>query len=66
MTKNVGSVDKIIRLVIALVLAYLYYSGVLSGTLGIVAVVVGAIALLTSLINFCPLYAVIGVNTTKK
>lgn len=66
MTKNVGSTDKIIRLVIALVLAYLYYSGVLTGTLGIVAVVVGAIALLTSVINFCPLYAVIGVKTTKK
>lgn len=65
MTKNVGSTDKIIRIVLALVLGYLYYSGVLTGTLGIVAVVVGAIALLTAVINFCPLYAVLGTKTTK-
>ena len=65
MTKNVGSTDKIIRIVLALVLGYLYYSGVLTGTLGIVAVVVGAIALLTAVINFCPLYALLGTKTTK-
>ncbi len=66
MKKNVGSTDKIIRIVLALVLGYLYYSGVLTGTLGIVAVVVGVIALLTAVINFCPLYSIIGANTSKK
>jgi len=65
MTKNVGSADKIIRIVLALVLGYLYYSGRLTGTMGIVAVVVGAIALLTAVVNFCPLYTLIGAKTTK-
>ncbi len=66
MTKNVGSTDKIIRIVLALVLGYLYYSGVLTGTMGIIAVVVGAIALFTAVVNYCPLYSVIGMKTTKK
>ncbi len=66
MKKNVGSTDKIIRIVLALVLAYLYYANILTGTLGIVAVVVGAIALLTAVMNFCPLYSLIGANTNKK
>ncbi len=66
MTKNVGATDKTIRLVIALVLAALYYFNVLTGTLGLVAVVVGAIALFTAVLNYCPLYSLIGMNTTKK
>ncbi len=66
MTKNVGSTDKMIRIVLALVLGYLYYSGVLTGTAGIIAIVVGAIALLTAVINYCPLYSVIHMSTNKK
>lgn len=66
MTKNVGSTDKIIRFVLALALGFLYFADVLTGTMGIIAVVVGAIALFTAIANFCPLYLVIGMKTTKK
>ena len=66
MTKNVGATDKTIRLVLALALGALYYFNVLTGTLGIVAIVVGVIALLTAVINYCPLYSIIKMNTTKK
>lgn len=63
-----GSVDRLIRLIIAVVLGSLYYNGTISGTLGIVAVVVSVVFLLTSFVSFCPLYTVLGVNTcsTKK
>ena len=63
MKKNMGSVDKIIRLIIAVVLAFLFYNGTITGTLGIVAVVVAAVFALTSLVSFCPLYTLLGINT---
>jgi uncharacterized membrane protein HdeD (DUF308 family) len=63
MKKNMGSVDKIIRLVIAAVLGFLFYNGILTGTIGIVAVVVAAVFALTSLVSFCPLYTLLGINT---
>jgi hypothetical protein len=66
MTKNMGSTDKIIRLVIAAVIAFLYYNGTISGTLGLVLGIFAIIFALTSLISFCPLYTLIGVNTCKK
>lgn len=66
MKKNMGSTDKMIRILIAVVIAVLYFTKVISGTLGIVLLVVGAIFLLTSLISFCPLYTVLGLNTCKK
>lgn len=66
MKKNVGSTDKIIRIVLAAILGYLYFGGIVTGTLGYVALAVGIIALGTALINFCPLYTVINLNTGKK
>jgi len=63
MKKNMGSVDKIIRLIIAAVLGFLFYNGTITGTLGIVAVVVAAVFALTSLVSFCPLYTLLGINT---
>jgi len=68
MKKNMGSADRIIRLIIAAVLAFLFYNGTITGTLGIVAVVVAAVFALTSLVSFCPLYPLLGINTcsTKK
>ena len=58
-----GTADKIIRLIVAAVLAYLFYNGTITGTLGIVAVVVAAVFALTSLVSFCPLYTFLGINT---
>jgi hypothetical protein len=63
MKKNMGSADKIIRLIIAAVLAFLFYNGTITGTLGIVAVVIAAVFALTSLVSFCPLYPLLGINT---
>jgi len=66
MKTNMGSADKIIRIVIAAVVAVLYFTKVIEGTLGIVLLVLAAVFVLTSLISFCPLYTVIGLNTGKK
>jgi hypothetical protein len=68
MKKNVGSADRFIRIILAAIFAVLYYTEIISGTLGIVLVVLGAVFLLTSLVSFCPLYAIFGLNTcsTKK
>jgi hypothetical protein len=63
MKKNMGLADRIIRLVIAAVLAGLSYFDIIGGTLEIVALVVAAIFALTAIISFCGLYALFGINT---
>lgn len=63
MKPNMGTADRIIRLLLAAVFAYLYFSGTVSGTLGLVLVILGAVFVLTSLISFCPLYTLVGFNT---
>lgn len=68
MKKNMGTTDRIIRILLAAVFAYLYFGGIVTGTLGLVLVVLGGVFLLTSLVSFCPLYTLFGLNTcsTKK
>ena len=66
MKKNMGTTDKIIRIILAVVFAGLYFGGIVSGTLGIVLLVAGVVFLLTSLIGFCPLYALLGINTCPR
>lgn len=63
MKKNMGSADRIIRIVAAIVFAVLYFTGTVTGTLGIVLIVLGGIFMLTSLVGFCPLYALFGIKT---
>ena len=63
MKKNMGSADRIIRFLLAAVFAYLYFAGIVTGTFGIILVVLGAIFVITSLVSFCPLYALVGLNT---
>lgn len=63
MKPNMGGTDRIIRLVVAAIVAVLYFTGTLTGTIGIVALVVAAVFFLTSLVSFCPLYTLIGLNT---
>ncbi|MFN8251400.1 MAG: DUF2892 domain-containing protein [Ferruginibacter sp.] len=65
MKKNMGSADRIIRLLLAAVFAFLYFSGTVTGTFGIVLLVLGAVFVLTSLISFCPLYPIFGISTCK-
>jgi hypothetical protein len=65
MKKNMGGADRIIRLIIAAVIGYLYYNGTIAGTLGYVLLAVAAIFVLTALMSSCPLYSLIGVSTCK-
>ena len=66
MKKNMCSTDKIIRLIVALILATLSYMGVVTGTVGIVFYAVAIVFALTSMISFCPLYVPFGISTCKK
>lgn len=66
MKRNVGVFDKAFRIVAAIVIALLYYFGVISGTVGLVLIIVAIVLLLTALINFCGLYALFGCSTCSK
>lgn len=60
-----GNIDKIIRVLIAAVFAVLYFTGSVTGTIGLVLLVLGGVFLFTSIISFCPLYTLVGINTCK-
>ena len=60
-----SNTDKGIRVLIAIGIALLYYFNIISGTLGIVLVALAIIFLITSLVSFCPLYKIFGINTCK-
>ena len=66
MKKNMGTIDKVIRILVAVVVAVLYFTHVISGTLGIILLALAAIFVVTSLISFCPLYLPFGLSTRKK
>ena len=65
MKSNMSNVDRIIRVIIAAVFAYLYFGGIVTGTLGIILVVLGVVFVLTSLVAFCPLYLPFKFSTKK-
>ncbi len=66
MNENMGSTDKTIRVILALVFATLYFTNTINGTLGLILLILAGIFLLTSLIGTCPLYVPFGINTCKK
>ena len=66
MKKNMGSADKGIRILIAIVIAALYYFDVIQGTLAYVLMALAIIFVLTSFLGICPLYKPLGINTNKK
>lgn len=65
MKKNMGTADRVIRILIAAVIAVLYFMKMIPGTLGIVLLILAGIFVLTSLVSFCPLYAPFGIKTCK-
>jgi hypothetical protein len=65
MKRNMSDIDRIVRVVIAALFAYLYFGGIVTGTLGIVLVVLGAVFVLTSVVSFCPLYGLFKFSTYK-
>lgn len=60
MKRNMGNADRILRTVVALVIGLLYYYNVITGTIGIVLLVLAGVFLLTSFISFCPLMLLLG------
>ncbi|OGP52971.1 MAG: hypothetical protein A2Y65_05345 [Deltaproteobacteria bacterium RBG_13_52_11] len=66
MKKNMGTIDRVIRLVLAAVIAALYLTGTISGIVAIILIIIGVIFVLTSLIGFCPLYALFNMSTKPK
>jgi Inner membrane protein YgaP-like, transmembrane domain len=66
MKKNLSSADRIIRVLIAVAIAVLYFTNIISGTIAIILGIVAVIFILTSFISFCPLYWMFGISTKKK
>lgn len=66
MKTNMGSVDRIIRLVLAAVVAVLYFTKQLTGTAAIILGILAIIFVLTSFVGVCPLYIPFGISTKKK
>ncbi|MFZ5910609.1 MAG: YgaP family membrane protein [Chloroflexota bacterium] len=64
--QNMGSIDRIVRIIAAVVFAALYFTGVVSGALGIVLLVLAVVFALTSAVSFCPLYLPFGLSTRGK
>ncbi|MDX2248266.1 MAG: DUF2892 domain-containing protein [Bacteroidia bacterium] len=65
MKRNMGNTDRIVRILVAVVIAALYFTNVIGGTLAIILGVVAGIFILTSVVSFCPLYAIFGLSTCK-
>jgi uncharacterized membrane protein YtjA (UPF0391 family) len=66
MKKNMGTLDKALRILVAAVIAGLYFTNKISGTTALVLEVLAVIFVITSFIGFCPLYLPFGINTNKK
>jgi hypothetical protein len=66
MKKNLGTVDKVIRILVAVAVVILYFTNVISGTAGIILLILTVVLVITSLVSFCPLYWSLGLSTRKK
>jgi len=66
MKKNMGTTDKAIRILVAVVIAVLYFTNVISGILAVILLILAVIFIVTSILGFCPLYLPFGLNTGKK
>jgi hypothetical protein len=66
MKKNIGTIDKVVRIMVAVVVVALYFSNIISGTLAIIMLAASAVFVVTSLLGFCPLYLALNLSTRKK
>lgn len=64
--KNVGTIDKVVRIAAAILIGVLYATNTISGIAAILLVIVAVVLLITSFIGFCPLYRALGINTCRK
>ena len=65
MTRNMSNIDRITRVILSVVFAYVYFAGVVNGALAVILVVLGAVFLITAFLGFCPLYAPFKFSTIK-
>lgn len=65
MKKNMGTVDKAIRVIVAIVIGVLYFTGQITGTAAIILGILAVVFLLTSIVGTCPLYLPVGLSTKK-
>ena len=65
MKNNESNLDRIIRTIAGLVMVVLYFTGTVTGTLGIILAVIGAVLLITGVVGFCPLYGLLKLSTKK-
>lgn len=63
MKKNMGNTDRVVRIVLAIALTALYFTGTITGMIGTIGLVLAGVFVATSLISFCPLYALVGLST---
>ena len=66
MKKNMGTIDKVIRILVAVVVVVLWFTKVLTGTLAIILLALAAVFVVTSLMGFCPIYFSLKLSTKKK
>ena len=66
MKQNMGVADKIVRLIVAIVIATMYFLNIISGISAIVLLIIAGIFIITSFMGFCPLYFPFGISTRKK
>ncbi len=66
MKKNMGTIDKVVRILVAIVIAGLYFANQISGTAAIILLILAGVFILTSFMSFCPLYYPFGISTRKK
>jgi hypothetical protein len=66
MKRNMGKIDRVVRILVALLIVVLYFAHAISGTLAIILLILAGIFIVTSLVSFCPLYLPFGINTGKK
>jgi hypothetical protein len=66
MKKNMGTIDKVIRILVAAVVVVLWLTNIISGTLAIILLALSAVFIVTSFLSFCPLYLPLGLSTRKK
>jgi Protein of unknown function (DUF2892) len=63
MKKNIGFLDRIVRIILSVVFAALYFMQVITGTIGLILLIAGGVLLATALVDFCPIYKILGINS---
>jgi hypothetical protein len=66
MKKNVGTIDKVVRILVAVVISGLYFANLISGAVAIILLILAGVFILTSFMSFCPLYYPFSISTRKK